>query len=112
MKRVALYARYSDEKQNDSSIEQQMRMLHDRAAREGWTIVAAFEDRKLTGKNTFRPGYNAMLAAAYDGKFDILLSESVDRLGRDMEGLAGIHKRFNHRGLEIVSKRSKSPTFS
>ena len=103
MIRTALYARYSDEAQNDSSIEQQVRLLRDRAAAEGWTIVAEFEDRAFSGSNAFRPGFQAMRDAAMAGKFDLLLSESVDRLSRDMEDMAGLYKRLRYRGVSIYT---------
>jgi DNA invertase Pin-like site-specific DNA recombinase len=49
--RVALYARYSSENQKDSSIEQQFRLLQDRAAAEGWEVVGRYEDKALSGSN-------------------------------------------------------------
>lgn len=103
MVRTAVYTRYSDEAQNDSSIEQQLRLLRERAAAEGWTIVAEFEDRAYTGSNAFRPGFQALREAAYQGRFDLILTESVDRLSRDMEDMAGFYKRLRYRGVSIMT---------
>ena len=33
--------------------------------------------------------------------FDVLVVEALDRLSRDMEDLAGIHKRLSFLGIEI-----------
>ena len=38
---------------------------------------------------------------ARERKFDALVVEALDRLSRDMEDLAGIHKRLSFLGIEI-----------
>ena len=103
MTKVALYARYSSENQKDSSIDQQMRLLRDRAAIEGWDIVGVYEDKALSGSNMIRPGVQALLSAALDKQFDVVLTESIDRLSRDQEDIAHMHKRFRHRGIQIIT---------
>jgi len=52
-----------------------------------------------------RPGLQEMLAAAQAGLFDAVLTESIDRLSRDQEDIAYMHKRFRHRGLRIITLR-------
>ena len=102
--KVALYARYSDkDRQKASSIEQQLRMLRDRAAREGWQIVRTYEDRGLSGSIRHRAGWQQLITAIYAKEFDILLSESLDRVSRDQEDLAYFHKRCVHNGIKIVT---------
>ena len=101
--KVALYARYSSENQKDSSIDQQVRLLRDRAAIEGWEIVASYEDKAFTGSNMMRPGLQQMLAAAQAGMFEAVLTESIDRLSRDQEDIAYMHKRFRHRGQRMIT---------
>ena len=101
--RVALYARYSSENQKESSIEQQMRLLRERVSAEGWTIAGEYEDKALTGTNMMRPGLQRMLAASHDKEFEIILSESIDRLSRDLADIAAMHKRLSHRGIRIVT---------
>ena len=63
MLRAATYARYSTERQHDRSIEDQTRNCRDRAAREGWTVVAEYADRGISGATSNRPDYQRMLAA-------------------------------------------------
>ncbi|MEA3013336.1 MAG: site-specific recombinase [Sphingomonadales bacterium] len=101
--RVALYARYSSEAQKDSSIEQQLRLLRDRVEAEGWEIAAVYEDKAFTGSNMMRPGLQKLLAASHEGLFETVLVESIDRLSRDQEDIAHMHKRFRHRGIAIIS---------
>ncbi len=103
MTRAALYCRYSSDAQNDTSIEDQARLLEARAASEGWKIVASFADRAISGSTMVRPGIQELLAQAATGAFDVVLSESVDRLSRDIEDIAHMHKRLNWRGIRIVT---------
>jgi site-specific DNA recombinase len=56
MIRVALYARYSSENPRDASIEDQLRLCHERASREGWAVVETYSDRAISGSSLIRPG--------------------------------------------------------
>jgi hypothetical protein len=66
MLRAALYARYSSGLQRTSSIEDQLRLCRDAAARFGCVVVDAhvYTDRELTGTITQRRDYQRLLAAA------------------------------------------------
>jgi site-specific DNA recombinase len=103
MTRCALYARYSSTNQNDSSLEQQVRLMRDRATLEGWEVAEVYTDAAMSGSSMIRPGLQAMLAAAQDRRFDIVLSESIDRLSRDMEDIAHMHKRFRWLGIQLIT---------
>jgi site-specific DNA recombinase len=99
--RVAIYARYSTDRQSESSAEDQARLCRDKAAREGWTVVAEFLDPAMSGATRNRPQLVAMMARA--AEFDIVLAESLDRLSRDQEDIAAIHKRLRFAGVAIVT---------
>jgi DNA invertase Pin-like site-specific DNA recombinase len=102
--RTAIYARYSDrERQKESSIDQQFRLLRDRAESEGWEVVRSYEDKGLTGANRFRAGLQELIAAIHAREFDILLTESIDRLSRDQEDIAYLFKRCRHNGIQIIT---------
>ena len=48
-----------------------------------------------------REGLLQMLDQAREKSFDVVIVEALDRLSRDMEDLAGIHKRLSFLGIEI-----------
>jgi len=48
-----------------------------------------------------RDGLRDMMNAAKDKKFDVLIVESLDRISRDQEDMAGIFKRFKFWEVEI-----------
>ena len=55
--RVAIYARYSTDLQRAASIEDQVRLCLERAAREGWKVVRQISDRGISGASLDSPGY-------------------------------------------------------
>ncbi|WP_100180579.1 recombinase family protein [Bradyrhizobium nitroreducens] len=103
MPRVALYARYSSDNQRDASIEDQLRQCRERAAREGWTVEDSYSDRAISGASLIRSGIQSLLADAQAGRFDMVLSEALDRISRDQEDVAGVFKRLRFVGVTIFT---------
>jgi site-specific DNA recombinase len=101
-KRATIYARFSTDLQNERSIEDQLSLCQSYAEREGLTVVSAYEDRARSGGSVMgREGLLQMLDQARERSFDVVIVEALDRLSRDMEDLAGIHKRLSFLGIEI-----------
>ena len=103
MTNVALYARYSSENQRDASIEDQLRLCHLHAEKQGWTIVDSYTDRAISGASLLRPGIQELIQDATRGRFAIVLAEAMDRLSRDQEDIAGLFKRMAFSGVKIVT---------
>jgi DNA invertase Pin-like site-specific DNA recombinase len=81
---AAVYARYSSDLQDTSSIDGQVRKASGWAEKYGFTISERhrFIDEAVSGTKNSRPGLERMLAAAEQGEFDILIVESLSRLAR------------------------------
>ena len=103
MTHVALYARYSSDNQRDASIEDQLRQCRERAAREGWNVVETYSDHAVSGATLIRSGIQSLLADAQAGRFDIVLSEALDRISRDQEDVAGVFKRLSFAGVTLFT---------
>ncbi|WP_082016230.1 recombinase family protein [Aureimonas altamirensis] len=101
--KVALYARYSSDNQRDASIEDQFRICRARAEREGWQIVDSYMDRAVSGASLIRPGIQELIADGLKRRFDVILTESLDRLSRDQEDIAGLYKRMRFAGVAIIT---------
>ena len=103
MTRVALYARYSSDNQRDASIEDQLRLCRDYAARQSWTIVESYADRAVSGDSLLRAGIQAVIADAQQSRFDVVLTEALDRISRDQEDVAAVFKRLRFAGVTIMT---------
>jgi site-specific DNA recombinase len=103
MMKVAIYARYSTDKQREASIEDQIRLCEERAAREGWRVVRRYKDQAISGASLMRAGIQALMQDAQGGNFDVVLTESLDRISRDQEDIAGVYKRLRFAGVSILT---------
>lgn len=101
--RVALYARYSSDNQRDASIADQLRECRAYAERQGWSVVEEYTDHAISGASMMRAGIQAILADSGAGRYDIILTEALDRLSRDQEDIAGIFKRMSFVGVTIFT---------
>ncbi len=107
-KRVALYARVSTDSQ---TTDNQLRELRHVAERHGWTIVAEFVDKGISGVKgrDQRPQFDALSNAISRREFDMVAAWSVDRLGRSLQDLVlflnELHAKkvdlfLHHQGLD------------
>lgn len=102
--RVALYARYSDDRQNERSIADQVVVCRRHAEARGWTVVATFSDAAISGSAMAnRPGLHQLLAQAEAGEFDLVLVEEQDRLARNLEHEAHVFNRLKQVGVGIAT---------
>lgn len=103
--RVALYGRYSSDRQNERSVDAQLLVCGEYSARRpNWQIVAEFRDEGISGASIAqRPGMQKLLAAATQGQFDIVLAEAMDRLSRDDVDMPYINKKLKFAGVMIFT---------
>ena len=69
MKYAVIYARYSSERQNDQSIEGQLRICNKYAEDNGLTIVDTYIDRAMMGTNDQRAAFQKIVL--FDDKTEI-----------------------------------------
>ena len=99
--RAAIYARYSSENQREASIDDQIEVCRRLAEREGWRVVAVYDDRAISGASAFRAGFATMLADAERGQFDVVVCEALDRLGRRLADMAELYDRLSFRRVAL-----------
>ncbi|MCF8516457.1 MAG: recombinase family protein [Rhodobacteraceae bacterium] len=102
--RAAIYVRYSSDQQSAASIPDQIRLCRRLAEEQGWVIAEVFADEAMSGATHLRPDFQRMQQLAMAGGFDVLVAESLDRLSRDQEHIAGLHKRMGYLGIKIFTK--------
>ena len=99
MTKLAIYARYSCDKQNETSLEDQIRRCTELAQRHGWSISQdlIYTDAAASGTekgDALREGYRRLLEDWNAGKFDVLAVDEFSRLSRDAVEQAVLQKRL------------------
>lgn len=102
--RIAIYSRFSSELQDARSIVDQASAARSYAEKHGWSVVVEFSDAAISGASLHnRPGLAALMSAAHSRGFDAVVTESIDRLSRDLEDIAGLYKRLDFLGVKIFT---------
>lgn len=94
--RVAVYARFSTDRQSATSCADQIakasRFVRERGGELDPTLV--FRDEAISGAVRNRPGLMALVAACEADRVDVVVVEALDRLSRDTEDGAWIRRRL------------------
>lgn len=99
--RAALYARFSSDNQNPTSIEDQLADCRAHAVRQGWTICREYADHALSATSMDRPEFQRMIADAAAGRIDVILTESLSRLSRNMADTEGLRAEMEYHGVRL-----------
>src|SRR5947209_4719963 len=102
---IAAYARYSSDKQNESSIEDQLRKLRDFAAVRGRQIAPSrvMTDEAISGASLSRPGFERLMQLVRRREVDVVLVEDTSRLSRDNADALTLFKQFAFYGVQLVA---------
>jgi DNA invertase Pin-like site-specific DNA recombinase len=101
--RAVIYARYSSDLQRDASIADQVRVCRRRIDAEGWSLLHVYSDHGASGASHLRASYQALMRDAREQKYDVVVAESLDRLSRDQEHVAGLYKLLSFHGVVLVT---------
>lgn len=101
---IAIYARYSSDAQNPTSVEDQIALCKKLIADQfGPAIIASYSDSAISGATMQRPGILALLAAVKKKQVDLVVAEGIDRLSRSMKDIATIHETLTNYGVKIYT---------
>jgi len=99
--RAGIYARHSTDKQGTSS-EDQIRRCQEFCRIKGYDVVKVYRDEALSGAHIEnRPGINALLIGALDGRFDVVIAEDLSRISRDQADTANFFKKMIFLGVPV-----------
>jgi DNA invertase Pin-like site-specific DNA recombinase len=99
------YARVSTDKQADFgvSLEAQTEKVKAMAVVQGADVADVIVDAGESAKSLNRPGMVRLLALVDAGAVDTVIIAKLDRLTRSVADLAELLKRFERRGVSLVS---------
>ncbi|WP_084299641.1 recombinase family protein [Leisingera caerulea] len=101
--RAAIYTRYSTQLQRDTSIEDQIRLCRSMIEARGWSVEGIYSDHAVSGQTQHRPEFQRLQQDASGGAFDVIVTEFLDRLARDLEHTASFYKQMNFLDVPIFT---------
>lgn len=109
MKNAVIYARYSSERQNEQSIESQLRVCNEYAQKNGLYVIDAYIDKAMTGTNDHRPAFQKMLSdCEKSNAFEIVLVYAIDRFGRNSIEIAVNKQKVKKNGKTLISATQRT----
>jgi site-specific DNA recombinase len=108
---AAVYTRVSTDEQAEHghSIDEQERRCRDFIVREeGWTYAETFAEAGVKGTLASRPQLDRLLVRLDD--FDVVVINSLDRLGRSTKNLLELYDLFEAKGVALVFLRERVDT--
>ncbi len=103
--RAALYIRVSTDKQasEGTSLEVQEEKLLKFCSFQGWQVFKLYADRGISGKDTERPQFQALMQDARQKQFDVVVVTKLDRFGRSLRDLINSIHELNSIGIQFTS---------
>ena len=100
--RAVIYARYSSDQQRSASIADQVEVCRRYIERQGWALTGTYDDAATSGASTLtRPGYQRLMQAAQASAFDVVVTEAIDRLGRNLSDVAHCFDQLSFRRVQL-----------
>ena len=111
---VALYLRFSSERQKEQSIEGQLRDCISYCKRKGYRIVAIYVDRATTARKDVekRVYFQQMISDSVHREWQYVIVWKLDRFSRNREDSAVFKMRLRKNGVKVESATeniSKNP---
>ncbi len=103
MSLAVIYARYSDSKQTEQSIEGQLKVCNKYAEDNGFSVIDTYIDRAQTGKNDDRYQFQKMLKDSKQGHFDTVIVYAINRFGRNVRQSLNNADLLENNGVRVLS---------
>ena len=100
---AVIYARYSSDKQNEQSIEGQIRVVKEYAKRNNIPIINTYIDRAISGRSDDRPEFQKMINDSKNRQFGYVLVYKFDRFSRDRYDSMTYKQKLKRNGVKVIS---------
>ena len=105
--KCVIYLRVSTKSQDTSN---QLQPLKEYVERMGYELVGVYEDHGVSGVKSSRPQLDQMMIDGRRRKFSMILSWSIDRIGRNMTHLCQFVDEMNQLGVNLYFHQSSIDT--
>ena len=103
--KAVIYARFSSEKQNEASIEGQLRECLEYANFNGIEVIGNYIDRAQSAKTDHRPEFQRMIKDSYKHVFDCIIVWKLDRFARNRYDSAYYKNVLKKNGVRVISAK-------
>ncbi len=103
--KAVIYARFSSEKQNEASIEGQLRECLDYANFNNIEVIGNYIDRAQSAKTDHRPEFQHMIKDSYKHAFDCIIVWKLDRFARNRYDSAYYKNVLKKNGVRVISAK-------
>lgn len=101
--KAVAYARYSSDKQQESSITVQLAEINRFCANHGIRLIHEYIDEAQTGTNSNRKSFQEMIADAQQREFQLVVVHRMDRWARNVDDARYYKKYLRRYGIKIIS---------
>ena len=102
-RKVAIYARQSQEKEGSISCETQIDICSNQLTEIEKKNVAWYKDEGYTGSNTNRPDFKRLMSDVLNDKINKVIVYKLDRIGRNLRDFVDILDEFKEHGVTFIS---------
>ena len=102
---VVLYARFSSQRQNETSIDAQLKECYKFCENNNYNVVGEYIDRALSAKTDDRPDFQRMIADSYKKSFEGIVVYQLDRFARNRYDSAIYKTKLKKNGVKVLSAK-------
>ena len=102
---AVIYARYSSHNQREESIEGQLKVCHEFAQKNGYTVITEYIDRAISGTTDARPDFLRMIDDSAKKGFEYVICYQLDRFARNRYDSATYKAKLKKNGVRVLSAR-------
>jgi DNA invertase Pin-like site-specific DNA recombinase len=99
--RPAIYARFSSSRQDERSIDDQVRRCREHLGDYRGEVVV-YADYAVSGAGLNRPGFESLMAAVDAGLVTSIITEDISRISRDFADAAQIFKKLQYARVPLI----------
>ena len=100
---IVIYARFSSHSQTEQSIEGQLKICYEFAAKNDMSVICEYVDRALTGTNDNRAEFLKMISDSKKRQFQGVLVYAIDRFGRNLQQSTYYEYKLQKNGVALLS---------
>lgn len=102
---VVIYARFSSARQNETSVEAQLKECYRYCKENNYNVVGEYIDRALSAKTDDRPDFQRMIIDSGKDLFKAIIVYQLDRFSRSREDSAHYKHKLKKNGVKVLSAR-------